>query len=100
MSYAYFNSPGRDLKERRIAQQEREREQQRLDGLKTSLTDNDVMKWGTHVDKKLGDVPFRYWRWFVEVEWAREHPELLAYAELKLAGRCLAKDAKVAKEAK
>lgn len=95
--YAYFKSPGRDLKARRLREQEIAREERRLDQITTTLTDSDRMKWGTHADKKLGEVPFKYWRWFILQDWARSHPELLAYAELKLAGRCLAKDAKVAK---
>lgn len=76
----------RDLRNRRIAQNERQREQRRLEELTTTLTDNDIMAWGKYKGQKLGDVPMRYWRWFLAEDWCQEKPELFAYAQRKLGG--------------
>lgn len=49
---------------------------------RTKLNDDDRMPFGKHKGKRLGEVPDCYWFWFLDQEWAKDHPDLLAYAKL------------------
>ena len=44
------------------------------------MTDDDLMPWGKHADKPLGDVPDDYWQWFLRQDWCDEWPDLVEYA--------------------
>lgn len=46
------------------------------------LHDDDLMPFGTHRDKRLGDIPDDYWKWFLSQGWCDTWPELVEYANL------------------
>lgn len=48
----------------------------------SKLHDDSLMTFGKHKGKKLGEIPDYYWLWFMEQDWAKKHPDLLAYAKL------------------
>lgn len=49
---------------------------------KPRLTDDDMMPFGTHLRKRLGDVPDDYWIWFLKQDWCDQYPDLVEYANL------------------
>ena len=48
----------------------------------TNLTDDSRMPFGKHKGERLGEVPDRYWLWFLEQEWCDQWPDLVEYANL------------------
>jgi hypothetical protein len=49
---------------------------------RTKLHDDSLMPFGVHKNKRLGDVPDSYFKWFLQQSWAKDWPDLYAYAKL------------------
>lgn len=43
------------------------------------IKDSDIMSWGKHKGKRIGDVPASYLLWFYEQDWAQSRASLFAY---------------------
>ena len=49
------------------------------------LKDDDIMLFGQHKGRPLGDVPVDYWEWNVQQDWFREKfPDLYDYANIRI----------------
>lgn len=48
-----------------------------------TLHDDDVMPFGAHRGKKLGEIPSSYWDWFLNQKWRDQWPSLVQYAEIE-----------------
>lgn len=46
------------------------------------LNDDTIMSWGKHRDKRFGDIPDDYWRWFLGQDWCDKYPNTVRYANL------------------
>jgi len=46
----------------------------------SKLHDDSIMPFGTHKDKKLGDIPDSYWLFFLKQTWCDKWPDLVEYA--------------------
>jgi len=46
------------------------------------LNDDDPMPIGDWKGTRLGGVPDRYWRWFLDQDWCDEYPDLVEYANV------------------
>jgi uncharacterized protein (DUF3820 family) len=51
-------------------------------GDRTAMHDDCLMPFGKYKNRRLGDVPDHYWRWFLNQDWCDEWPELVEYANL------------------
>lgn len=49
--------------------------------IRTHYTDDDLMPFGTHKGKKLGDLRAQYLLWLGDQEWIDEWPMLAGYIE-------------------
>lgn len=50
--------------------------------MKKRKHDGDIMEWGTHSGKQLGDIPDSYWKWFLAQPWSVKYPDLVEYAKV------------------
>lgn len=45
------------------------------------LNDNDIMPFGVHKGRKLGEIPGAYFAWLMDQKWCEEkYPDLWSYA--------------------
>ena len=53
---------------------------------KEQLGNRDIMRFGKHKGKALGDVPVSYWLWLADQSWMNEEKNaaLMAYVEQRL----------------
>lgn len=49
---------------------------------KRALSDDDRMPIGKWKDRRLGEIPDHYWRWFIQQDWSNKYPDLLEYGQI------------------
>ena len=49
-----------------------------------TLRDSDKMPFGKHRGKRMDEVPFPYWRWFLQQSWGFEHRAVYDYVKKQI----------------